>query len=289
MRLWNKNTEREFFKNAKESHSINNLFYKSGKYKSIYYFPKNVSVLKDNLRLRNLLFNHYCQNWLYNLFTEILKNTDLHVVFKAQIPSIGIYHKSPVDMVIASKNQRILMPGDVKVIFDVNMSVVWNWQYDFKKDRFDEIGDYRTHQGKPGFTNSVNVLNSISKCVDIRLSNIKSFNIPLIVLGNTPLSYGFCKKADFLKSSGIIQGFWSLNPFPVNDSNTKKTSHKNAFLRFDNSDELYMTLNQLFKQELNFFAGMENPENLGRLIEIADKQDDNVNKGLKFLNLLKRS
>ena len=38
------------------------------------------------------------------------------------------------------------------------------------------------------------------------------------------LSNGFCKKADYLKNAGIIQGFWSLNPFPLNHGNTRKTT-----------------------------------------------------------------
>jgi hypothetical protein len=33
---------------------------------------------------------------------------------------------------------------------------------------------------------------------------------------------------------------------------------------------------------------MESPKTLGKLIEIADKEETYENKGLKFLNLLKR-
>ena len=57
----------------------------------------------------------------------------------------------------------------------------------------------------------------------------------------------------------------------------------------DNVDELNMRLNQLFKQDLNFFSGMENPKRLGQLIEIANREETYENKGLKFLNLLKGS
>lgn len=56
----------------------------------------------------------------------------------------------------------------------------------------------------------------------------------------------------------------------------------------DNVDELNISLNQLFKQDLNFFSGMENPHRLGQLIEIANREETYENKGLKFLNLLKR-
>ena len=181
------------------------------------------------------------------------------------------------------------MPEEVKLIFEVKMSIVWNWEYDVETSRCIEIGDYRTHQGRPSFTRSDSILKAIGKCIDIRVSSFTSSKIPLIVLGNAPLSNGFCKKADFLKSAGIIQGFWSLNPFPLNHGNTRKRSHKNGFIRFDNIDELNRTLNQLFNQELNFFSGMENPEKLGRIIEVANFERTHEEKGLKFINLLKEA
>ena len=106
-------------------------------------------------------------------------------------------------------------------------------------------------------------------------------------MGNAPLSNGFCKKADYLKSAGIIQGFWSLNPFPLNHGNTRKTTPKGGFLRLDSGDELKFHLNKLFDQDLNFFSGMENLESLGQYIESANKENSYECKGLKFLNLLK--
>ena len=42
-------------------------------------------------------------------------------------------------------------------------------------------------------------------------------------------------------------------------------------------------------KHLNFFSGMASPKDLGKLIEIANKEENYENKGLKFLNLLKRS
>ena len=121
------------------------------------------------------------------------------------------------------------------------------------------------------------------------MSSFKASKIPLIVLGNAPLSNGFCKKADYLKTSGIIQGFWSLNPFPLNHGNTRKRSAKKGFIRFNNIDELNMSLDKIFNQELNFFSGMQNPQKLGQIIEMANREKTYEEKGLKFINLLKRS
>ena len=288
MRLWSKNQERIFFKKSKNFASTQQLFYKIENGKYVAYMPKGYLNSKQALNARNLLFNRYSEKWVCDLLQLILKDSDFHVIQQAQIPSVGISHKSPADIVVASANKKVLMPDEVKLIVDVKMSIVWNWQYIPDTGNVEEIGDYMTHSGKPSFTRSDHILKAIGKSMDIRISNFKASKIPIIVLGNTPLSKGFCRKADFLKVSGFIQGFWSINPFPLNYRNTIKKSSKNGFFRFDNTDELYIMLNQLFKQDLNFFSGMENPKKLGQLIEIANKENTYEDKGLKFLNLLKR-
>lgn len=289
MRLWSKNQEKLFFDKSKNFATPEQLFYRTDDGRLVTYWPKGYSGAKSTLQARNSLIGNFTEKWVCDLMNYMLRHEDLHVIQQAQIPSIGITHKSPADIVIATADKKVLMADEVKLIFEVKMSLVWNWQYDDFTGNVKEIGDYRTHQGRPSFTRSDSILKAIGKGIDIRVSNVKASKIPLIILGNAPLSNGFCKKADYLKTSGIIQGFWSLNPFPLNHGNTRKRSHKNGFVRMDNVDELNMSLNQLFKQDLNFFSGMENPEKLGQLIEIANRENTYENKGLKFLNLLKRS
>ncbi|MBE6500244.1 MAG: hypothetical protein E7Z80_06865 [Methanobrevibacter thaueri] len=289
MRLWNKNQEKLFFEKSKNFASHQQLFYKTKDERYLTYWPKGYKGPKSTLQARNSLIGKYTEKWVTDLLTQILKNQNLHIIQQAQIPAIGITHKSPADIVIATKNRKILTPEEVKIIFEVKMSLVWNWEYDTNTKQIKEIGDYRTHQGKPSFTRSDSILKAIGKCIDIRVSNQKASKIPLIVLGNAPLSNGFCKKADYLKKAGIIQGFWSLNPFPLNHGNTRKKSTKNGFIRMNNVAELNTTLNQLFKQELNFFSGMENPKKLGQIIEIANQEKTYENKGIKFIKLLKRN
>jgi hypothetical protein len=288
MRLWSKKQEKIFFDNSKNFASHQQLFYRTDDGRYVAYWPKGYDGAKSTLQARNSLIGNYTEKWVNDLLKYILNDTGLHVVQQAQIPAIGITHKSPADIVIATANRKVLRPEEVKLIFEVKMSLVWNWQYDEQTGQIREIGDYRTHQGRPSFTRSDSVLKAIGKCIDIRVSSFKSSRIPLIILGNAPLSKGFCKKADYLSQAGIIQGFWSLNPFPLNHGNTRKRSHHDGFIRFDNIEELNITLNQLFKQELNFFSGMETPETLGQMIEIANKQKTYEEKGLKFINLIKR-
>lgn len=289
MRLWSRNQEKIFFEKSRNFASYDQLFYRTNDERYVAYWPKGYDGPKSTLQARNSLIGNYTEKWVSDLIRYVLEDKNLYVVQQAQIPAIGISRKSPADIAIATKNKKVLMPDEVKLIFEVKMSLVWNWEYDVQTSHIREIGDYRTHQGRPSFTRSDSILKAIGKCIDIRVSNFKSSKIPLIVLGNAPLSNGFCKKADYLKKAGIIQGFWSLNPFPLNHGNTRKRSHKNGFLRMDNIDEFNMSLDKLFNQELNFFSGMQNPKKLGQLIELANREKTYQEKGLKFINLLKRS
>lgn len=289
MRLWSRNQEKIFFEKSRNFASYDQLFYRTNDERYVAYWPKGYDGPKSTLQARNSLIGNYTEKWVSDLIKHVLEDKNLYVVQQAQIPAIGISRKSPADIAIATKNKKVLMPDEVKLIFEVKMSLVWNWEYDVQTSHIREIGDYRTHQGRPSFTRSDSILKAIGKCIDIRVSNFKSSKIPLIVLGNAPLSNGFCKKADYLKKAGIIQGFWSLNPFPLNHGNTRKRSHKNGFLRMDNIDEFNMSLDKLFNQELNFFSGMQNPKKLGQLIELANREKTYHEKGLKFINLLKRS
>ncbi|MBR2665685.1 hypothetical protein [Methanobrevibacter sp.] len=289
MRLWSRNQEKIFFEKSRNFASYDQLFYRTNDERYVAYWPKGYDGPKSTLQARNSLIGNYTEKWVSDLIKYVLEDKNLYVVQQAQIPAIGISRKSPADIAIATQNKKVLMPDEVKLIFEVKMSLVWNWEYDVQTSHIREIGDYRTHQGRPSFTRSDSILKAIGKCIDIRVSNFKSSKIPLIVLGNAPLSNGFCKKADYLKKAGIIQGFWSLNPFPLNHGNTRKRSHKNGFLRMDNTDEFNMSLDKLFNQELNFFSGMQNPKKLGQLIELANREKTYQEKGLKFINLLKRS
>ena len=288
MKLWNKSQEKLFFVNSKSFASPEQLFYRTNDGRYLAYWPKRYKGRKSTLQARNSLIGNFTEKWVSDLFSSLIGD-DLCIVQQARIPSVGITSNSPADIVVATEDKKILKASEVKLICEVKMSLVWNWEYNPSLGNVREVGDYRTHQGKPSFTRSDSILKAIGKCIDIRVSNFESTKIPIVVIGNAPLSNGFSKKADYLKHSGLIQGFWSLNPFPLNHGNTRKTTPRGGFVRFDNTSELKMHLNRLFEQDLNFFSGMESPKNLGRIIELANREETHENKGLKFLNLLKGS
>ena len=142
MRLWNKNQEKLFFDKSKNFATYEQLFYRTDDGRYVSYWPKGYSGTKSTLQARNSLIGNFTEKWVCDLLNHILQDEELFVIQQAQIPSIGITHRSPADIVISNANKKVLMPEDVKLIFEVKMSLVWNWQYDEKTGHVKEIGDY---------------------------------------------------------------------------------------------------------------------------------------------------
>ena len=167
------------------------------------------------------------------------------------------------------------------------MSIVWNWELDKDTNSITEIGDYKTHQGNPSLLRSDSMLKAIGKCINIRVSDYQSAKIPLIVIGNTPITKTYYSKVDHLKNARIIQGFWSINPKPLNHEDTLKSTIKNGFTCFDNINELKNSINNLLSLDLNFFSSMKSKAKIGRIIEVANNKETYEEKGYEFLKLIR--
>ena len=107
-----------------------------------------------------------------------------------------------------------------------------------------KIGDYKTHKGQPSLLRSDSMLKAIGKSINIRVSSIEAAKIPIIIIGNSPITESYTHKVDFLKSAGVVQGFISLNSNPTN-SEYIKSSSKDGFKTFDNYNELSAFLNMI--------------------------------------------
>lgn len=176
------------------------------------------------------------------------------------------------------------------MIIEVKMSVVWNWEFIPATKDLVCIGDYRTHQGNPGLLRSDTMLKAIGKSINIRVSSFTASKIPIIIVGNTPIAKSYYEKVDHLKRKGIIQGFWSLNPKPLdNDGENIKSTPFKGFYRFDKYEELRQNAINLLKEEREFFSSMQTKKKLGEIIEIASKETTYEAKAQKFLLLLRQS
>lgn len=170
------------------------------------------------------------------------------------------------------------------------MSIVWNWELLKNNSEYSLkcLGDYKTHQGTPGLLRSDSMLKAIGKSISVRIASLNSARIPIIILGNTPVTKSYYTKVDNLKNYGIIQGFWSLNPAPLdNNGENIKSTENVGFIRFDSFSEFKDHLLDLLKEERMFFAGMRTKRELGTFVEIANKEETYEKKAEKFLSLMR--
>lgn len=285
MDLWNQEVERKFFQDEIDDTGAPERFFnvtEDGRY--LAYWPKKYPGQKSTLQSRNAPIGRYTETWTKELLEECVKGENLFAVQGAVCEEIGLSKHSPADVVIARRDSKTLAPEDILTIFEVKMSVVWNWE--LQNDQLICLGDYRTHQGQPGLVRSDSVLKAIGKVSAIRALSDKASTIPIIVITNTPIAPSYLSKVDHLKTSGIVQGFWSINPKPLDEEDTLKTTTKNGFIRFDSDESLKHSLVELLSMKLNFFSSMRSKEELGRFIEAANKEPTYEQKAETLLKLL---
>jgi hypothetical protein len=130
------------------------------------------------------------------------------------------------------------------------------------------------------------MLKAIGKSINIRVSGIASTKIPVVILGNSPITDSYIKKVDFLKTSGVIQGFWSLNPNPTNSDYVKNTPQL-GFQTILNEEQLLNNCKELVTNDMNYFSSMISKLKLGEIIRIASQEATDIAKAEKFLNLIR--
>lgn len=289
-KLWTKEQEIDFFIKSLEVASPEQLFYTTKDKKYYAYWPKNYKGAKTTLQSRNAFIGAYTEKWTFELLKEVAKDLNAYAVRKVVCEELELTRGSPADVAICKTDSVVQKPQDIIAIFEVKMSIVWNWELIKNNSKFSLkcLGDFKTHQGNPGLLRSDSMLKAIGKSITIRISSLESAKIPIIVLGNTPVMKSYFSKVDNLKNYGITQGFWSLNPAPLdnNGDNIKKTKGR-GFLRFDSYADFKTQLLTLLKEDMMFFAGMKSKNELGKFIEIANKQDTYEKKAEKFLNLVR--
>lgn len=287
--LWNKNTEIRFFEESLKSFaSPEKLFYETDDKKLLAYWPRGYKGKKNTLQSRNTLIGNFTEKWTTDLIQNIVNDKGYYAVQTAFCEEIDLKKRSEADVVIAKKKSN-LTPEDILLIIEVKMSIVWNWEFRDTPSgkQLVCIGDYKTHQGQPGILRSDSMLKAIGKAINIRVSSFKASTIPIIVLGNTPIRNSFHSKVDNLKKTGVIQGFWSINPNPLdNNGESIKETKNQGFYRFDSYEELKKSFDMLLEEELNFFGSMKTKDELGRIIEIADKEETYEKKAEVFLDLM---
>jgi len=285
MTLWNNDTEIQFFTEAlKNFASPEQLFYqlKSGYFA---YVPKGSDAEGQTLQSRNSLIGQFTEKWCKKIFEPIATELGLFAVNSVVCDELGLSKQSSADLAFCTTNKTFQQSENIKLIFEIKMSIVSNYKYAYPNN-IEYIGDYKQHKGNPSLLRSDSMLKAIGKSINIRVSGIASRKIPIIVLGNSPITDSYIKKVDFLKTSGVIQGFWSLNPNPTNSDYIKKTP-KLGFQTIINKEQLLNNCKELLTNDMNYFSSMISKMKLGEIIRIASQENSDIAKAEKFLTLIR--
>lgn len=284
--LWTKDKEIEFFHDSLKNHHVEKLFYRGDDSRYYAYWPKSYTGISSTLQSRNAVIGNFTEKYSVHLLQDFAKSRGLYAIQGAICNEIGLTPQSAADVVLSQKQGKNQEAKDITAIFEVKMSIVWNWE--LRNNQLDCLGDFRTHKGNPGLLRSDSMLKAIGKSITIRVSSYNSAQIPIIILGNTPITENYIPKVDHLFQAGILQGFWSVNPNPLdnNDDNLKQTS-KGGFIRMDSYDEFQKNLNDLLSKRQEFFSAMKTRKELGEIIGIASQETDFATKAEKFLSLIR--
>jgi len=288
--MWTKEKEIEFFIESRKFATPEQLFYVSDDNQYFAYWPKSYKGDKTTLQSRNSLIGNFTEKFSVDLLQDFANKHNWFAVQGVVCDEIGLSKQSNADVAICKTKEIYQKPENILMIFEVKMSIVWNWELIDENgiDKLVCLGDYKTHKGNPGLLRSDSMLKAIGKSINIRVSDYSASRIPIIILGNTPITQSYNKKVDFLHNAGIIQGFWSVNPEPLdhNGENIKETP-KGGFYRMDNYSELENHLENLLSEPKEFFSSMKSKKELGKIIAIANQESDIEMKAQKFLELIR--
>ena len=284
MNFWNIETEIKFFEEAmKNFASPEQLFYNlSDGYFA--YAPKGKTTEGQTLQSRNSLIGQYTEKWCKDFFQPIANNLGLYAVNSVVCPELGLNNSTDADVAFCTTNQTNQLANNIKLIFEVKMSIVNNYSFVESSNTLKFEGDYKSHKGNPSILRSDSMLKAIGKSINIRVSGIESTKIPIIILGSSPITNSYKAKVDFLKQAGVIQGFISLYPNPT-ESFIKSTPNE-GFQTFDNYSTLEKFISDLVTSDMNFFSSMLPKKQLGQIITISAKENTEIKKAEKFLELL---
>jgi len=271
--LWTKDKEIKFFSESQSFSTPEQLFYLGDDSRYYAYWPKSYKGTKSTLQSRNALIGSFTERYSVDLLQVFANSKGLYAVQGVICKEIGLTSQSPADVAICKTKQREQSVTNIIALFEVKMSVVWNWE--LRNNQLVCLGDFKTHQGNPGLLRSDSMLKAIGKSINIRVSDYSAAHIPIVVLGNTPITESYILKVDHLYKTGIIQGFWSINPNPLDDNGDNlKCTPQSGFIRMDSYDELRRNLDKLLSEQLDFFSSMKSRRELGQIIEIANREPE---------------
>lgn len=284
--MWSIQNELDFFNDAIRLTSIERLMVQVDQ--SYYAFsPRSLRNGNANTpQARNGLIGQRTEKWCKDLFSEIARENDLYAINGVVCEEIGLSRSSSADLAFCTTNSQYQRPENIKLLFEIKMGIVNNYVYNDNYN-FEFCGDYTTHIGRPSLLRSDSMLKAIGKSINIRVDSHSGRKIPIIIIGNSPISSSYQEKVDCLCKSGVIQKFISLYPNPTDKLYIKETPDK-GFQTFESIYSIESYISDLLSEDFNYFSSMMSNRELGRIISLANMELTEELKGQKFLDLLEK-
>lgn len=282
--MWTVDNEINFFRNAIRLNSVEQLMIQLQR--QYYAFaPKNIDYSNRIVtpQSRNGLVGKATEKWCKEFFSDIAHEFGLYAVNGVVCPELGLTSSTSADLAFCTTDALVQPSGNIKLIFEIKMGIVNNYQYVDEDFKF--LGDYTTHRGVPSLLRSDSMLKAIGKSVNLRVDSNAGKNIPIVILGNSPITDSYTQKVDFLCKSGVIQKFISVYPNPTIASHVINSPGK-GFETFPSKFEVAKYIEYILGSQMNYFSSMMNNTDLGHIISIANKESSDELKGLKFLELI---
>jgi hypothetical protein len=283
--MWSNNNEIEFFTKSLEKFSAPEKLFYNLNFGYFAYIPKNVDSESQVIQGRNSLIGQFTEKWCKDVFSPLASELGLFALNGVQCEELELTSKSPADLAFCSTNSINQKAENIKLIVEIKMSIVSNYRFYPESNKIEYIGDYKSHKGNPSLLRSDSVLKAIGKSLNIRISSNTARKIPIIIVGNSPITDNYSDKVDLLKTSGVIQGFISMNQNPTTSTYIKNTQKK-GFRTYSNFVTFKDWIYDLLNTELNYFSSMISKKRLGEIIQMSNSESDLVNKAEKFLSLL---
>lgn len=282
--MWSIQDELNFFNDAINLASIENLMVNiQGQYYA--FQPKNNYERVVTPQARNSFIGSTTEKWCKRLLSDIARHNNLYAVNGVICEEIGLNRQSAADLAFCTTNDCIQRPENIKLIFEIKMGIVNNYHFCSDNEEFNYFGDYTTHKGTPSLLRSDSMLKAIGKSINLRVDSSKANRIPIIILGNSPITNNYVNRVDCLKKSGVIQKFISLYPNPTNRAFIKESPEK-GFETYDDPHMIETFIEQILHSNMNYFSSMMSNKELGRIISEANKETCDELKGQKFIEML---
>lgn len=283
--LWTNETEQQFFIEALRNFATPEQLFYNLQGVNYAYVPCRIDGGGQTLQSRNSLIGQFTERWTRNLLEPIAIASNLYAVNGVICEEIGLTNRSAADLAFCTTNSVHQTANNIKIIFEIKMSVVSNYRY-LSNENIEFVGDYKSHKGNPALLRSDSMLKAIGKAINIRVSGVSSTNIPIVILGNSPIQNSYIHKVDYLKTAGVIQGFLSLNPNPTNTAHIRDTPNY-GFRTIENVEILREYIVNLLNQDIHYFSSMVSKRRLGEIITIASRETSDVAKAERFLELIR--